>query len=318
MSVLASAAPLLNSGVFARVRDVLAARWAAGDQADPVVACRLVDMHRALGDLDAARAVLAQSCALDHAGLRRLAACLGPSWPGDDAVSGAGPVPFHCIDNLVSAADAHWLLQDAMTEPGVYRDAGIEQFHADPSEPGHPRSTMSAISGSTDLARKALTRPLPTAVRARVLGWLRDPLTAVTTRLGVALPRTTITLKYSASRDGDYFLPHSDAGIAGRILSFAWYLHQVLCPFTGGGLALFDTGAAADGGGAFSGMTQIRCRHNRLVIFKSSAVHEVLPVRGHSIGQSPLRYAITGHVQMENRTGLPVDAEVTVATGRAG
>lgn len=132
--------------------------------------------------------------------------------------------------------------------------------------------------------------PFHDAVNAQVDSWFVP--------LGLApFPISGFELELVAHRDGDFYRPHIDTFTAGvrasggeddnsdRMISAVYYFHRQPKAFTGGELALFPFGSEEPG-------VLIEPRHNRLAVFPSFALHEVLPVHCPGNRYEDARFAI--------------------------
>ncbi len=105
-----------------------------------------------------------------------------------------------------------------------------------------------------------------------------------------------IELQLTAYNDGEYYRTHADrdeAGLVKRLLTFVYYFNRQPKGFQGGDLALYDGDAAA---GLFSNrhFTKVGPTDNRLLVFPSSAQHEVLMVRCPSGAYEDSRFTLNG------------------------
>lgn len=106
-------------------------------------------------------------------------------------------------------------------------------------------------------------------------------------------------IQLTASNDGDYFKAHADSSpthkeVAGREITFVYYLHRTPRPYSGGGLLfyegvpgqpVFDRGAA---------VSLIDPQNNCLIAFASERWHEVDMVRCPSGAFADSRFTVNG------------------------
>jgi Rps23 Pro-64 3,4-dihydroxylase Tpa1-like proline 4-hydroxylase len=108
-------------------------------------------------------------------------------------------------------------------------------------------------------------------------------------------------LQLTAYNDGEYYRTHADrdeAGLVKRQLTFVYYFNRAPKAFDGGDLVLYDGDPAAN---LFSErhFTRVMPVDNRLVMFPSSAQHEVSMVHCTSKAYEDSRFTLNGWV---NRT----------------
>lgn len=134
--------------------------------------------------------------------------------------------------------------------------------------------------------------------------WLRPQIEAciapMTSRLGLA-PFTPgiVELKCTVYGDGDFFRVHADnRNHPTRRISFIYYFHHMPKRYSGGALLLYD-GDVADPTNFFpESVTRLETLDNSLVVFPSSAHHEVEPVVCPSGLSTDARFTFAGHVHV--------------------
>jgi SM-20-related protein len=95
----------------------------------------------------------------------------------------------------------------------------------------------------------------------------------------------------TASNDGDYFRLHSDntRGCApSREISYVYFFHREPKPFHGGELVLYDPQVVIG--------ERINPEQNDIVFFRSSCLHEILPVGCSSSRFCDSRFTINGWI----------------------
>jgi SM-20-related protein len=118
-------------------------------------------------------------------------------------------------------------------------------------------------------------------------------------RLGLApFEPGELELQLTAYNDGEYYRTHADrdeAGLVKRQLTFVYYFNRSPKAFEGGDLLLYDGDATA---GLFSEQhfTRVTPDDNRLILFPSSAQHEVSMVRCPSGSYEDSRFTLNGWV----------------------
>lgn len=125
-------------------------------------------------------------------------------------------------------------------------------------------------------------------------------------RLGVPpFAPARVELQLTASYHGDFYRAHRDydplraSGVETRRLSFVYYFRPAGGVFQEGALRLYDTEA---GHGARL-YTAILPLDNRLVLFPSQALHEVMPVRALSGRVQDGRFTLNGWANLAAEAG---------------
>lgn len=111
------------------------------------------------------------------------------------------------------------------------------------------------------------------------------------------LARSEIQL--TASNDGDYFRPHADSSptdssVAGREITFVYYLHRAPRSYSGGGLLLYSGEPGQHGYDRGASVTSVEPQNNCLVAFASNNWHEVDMVRCPSGAFAHSRFTANG------------------------
>ena len=106
-------------------------------------------------------------------------------------------------------------------------------------------------------------------------------------------------VQLTASNDGDFFRPHadsvaSDARVAGREVTFVYYMHRTPRPYAGGGLFLYSGMPGQPDYERGAGVTVVEPRNNLLVAFSSDTLHEVDMVRCPSAAFADSRFTVNG------------------------
>ena len=97
----------------------------------------------------------------------------------------------------------------------------------------------------------------------------------------------------TATNDGDFFGVHSDNSeppYEARELSFVYYFHREPKPFTGGELRLYRPAAPGDP----THYETVVPEQNTIIVFPSSLLHEVLPVKCPSRVFADSRFTLNG------------------------
>jgi Rps23 Pro-64 3,4-dihydroxylase Tpa1-like proline 4-hydroxylase len=156
----------------------------------------------------------------------------------------------------------------------------------------------------------------PSYRKSRVLYELGDYAELIRQRLIALLPEVLsafqreafsfshIDVQVTASNDGDFFKVHQDnssvepVDIHLRELSFVHYFHAEPKSFTGGQLRIYGSENGQFDGAAIKGKTIVP-RQNTLVLFPSSADHEVLPVKCPTGKFANSRFTVNGWIIRE-------------------
>lgn len=125
-------------------------------------------------------------------------------------------------------------------------------------------------------------------------------------RLGVApFAPARVELQLTASYHGDFYRAHRDydplrpSGVETRRLSFVYYFRPEGGVFQEGALRLYDAEAGKDA----RLYTAILPLDNRLIVFPSQALHEVMPVRALSGRVQDGRFTLNGWANLAAETG---------------
>ncbi|MBF0275949.1 MAG: 2OG-Fe(II) oxygenase [Nitrospinae bacterium] len=105
-----------------------------------------------------------------------------------------------------------------------------------------------------------------------------------------------IEVKLRAYQNGQYFRIHADA-VAGRKVTYTFYLFPHDRPFTGGDLLVFDT--SMDGLSHSRDFTRLIPKSNTLYCFPSYFYHAVTEVNAPSQNLRSSRLTINGHIDEE-------------------
>jgi hypothetical protein len=145
--------------------------------------------------------------------------------------------------------------------------------------------------------RRAATLDDVAFIESNFVDRLKGALPGALSRMGIkGFPVGRIELQVTASADSDYYRMHRDADARStRVLSFVYFFHAEPRQFYGGELRLYDNRRV--GGIAHADWSQLLSpRQGMLVIFPSSAPHELLPVRVPSKKFSDSRFTLNGWI----------------------
>ncbi len=276
---------LLQRGLVAKAAS-LAERAAALDAADPAVWQLRANVARAAGDLVAARRAAEQWLALapGSADAAALAAVLRgePSPPGYEGVTAA---PFLLLDDFLPA-ERHEAVVDYFLESVVdLADASVVKIDGKRVKDGETRSAR-------------------VGYEPRLRDWflpLVEPNFAECFRRFAIQPfqPMRLELQLTASFHGDFYRRHRDYdpampnGVETRRISFVYYFRPEGGSFEEGHLRLYDW-RPSDGQPMPQRFTTILPLDNRLIMFPSHALHEVMPVRALSGRVEDGRFTLNG------------------------
>lgn len=147
------------------------------------------------------------------------------------------------------------------------------------------RNLVIAGFGGTARARKVENRLL-----------VHYPLVARHLGLPV-VPLERAESQLTAGNDGDYFLAHADDGAdpetVSRYLTCVYYFFRDPKGFDGGNLRLYADASHGESASADARFREIDVVDNRLVVFPSGTIHEILPVRCSSGVFADSRFAVS-------------------------
>ncbi len=195
------------------------------------------------------------------------------------------PLPkYLVIDNFLPEDFAARLLDHALTGQDALELTDVQKSDGKLQEEATRHSWR--LTDSLGPHRK----PFRAALKERVDDWIAplglNPFTV-----------SGFELELVAHRDGDFYRQHIDTFTArvrasndegdnsDRMISAVYYFHSQPKGFTGGELALFPFGGKEAG-------ALIEPAHNRLAVFPSFALHEVLPVHCPGNRYADARFAI--------------------------
>ncbi len=199
---------------------------------------------------------------------------------------GFTPVPFVYREDFLPRALLERLWQCVSDNAGQFRQSRVVAglVHS---------ARNSRVLGSNSLS----------AFRSEVTGAVLRELRASMSRLG--LPPFDVgdkELELVSHGDGGYYHAHADVGSSGysreRAVSFVIYFFREPKLFAGGDLVLYDTSKEA--ACSLSRYTRIVPRNNSLLMFPSSAYHQVTLVSTSDPRPEFGRFSITGWLHHES------------------
>jgi Rps23 Pro-64 3,4-dihydroxylase Tpa1-like proline 4-hydroxylase len=109
-----------------------------------------------------------------------------------------------------------------------------------------------------------------------------------------------IECQVTASTDGSYFRPHTDAGKgtldATRKLTYVYYFNREPKGFTGGELRVYDDEFVNGKFSSTDTFQLVEPRNNSIVFFNAAIMHEVVPVHVPSKDFADSRFTVNGWV----------------------
>ena len=189
-------------------------------------------------------------------------------------------LPARClkIDNFLSPEENQQLLQMA-----IAREADYVSSTTSTNEDQYRASSVLYPNFFEDVYFQ---------VSARLRRMFADALNAL------HLPIFTIDeleMQLTAHGDGNYYKVHndSDGDVGKRTLTYVYYFNREPKPYRGGNLRMYDT-EYANGWRATDNFRDIEPKNNRIVLFDSRCMHEVLPVESNSTDFGDSRFTLNG------------------------
>ena len=300
---------LRSDGLLGRAATVLQ-RTVAADPENADALLRLGDMYRGLGKLREALGCYERVASL-RPGDRKapwLAAILSGSALPPVAPEVARPMPFVRKAGFLPPQRCSALLALALANRRRFAPAKViiergpkktdsVHGHRDSGDAGQAEA-VDTVDPSRRKAQIVDGRVIEREVRPWFEAPLRDAFSRALPRLRMREPsRCWVELAMTAYLPGGFFDKHLDDGRhTTRMVSFVYYFHRQPKRFSGGELLLYD----GDGIGAF---TLIEPRHNSIVFYPASGIHEVATVHGDSVDFDNARFAIHGWLHRQRTAG---------------
>ncbi len=149
--------------------------------------------------------------------------------------------------------------------------------------------------------RQSLVLQAPADVERLVVAKIRAVMPEVMPQ--VKMPPFTvgrIECQVTASTDGSYFRPHTDAGKgaidATRKLTYVYYFNREPKGFTGGELRVYDDQLVNGKFSSTDTFQLVEPRNNSIVFFNAAIMHEVVPVQVPSKDFADSRFTVNGWV----------------------
>ncbi len=281
---------LLSRGLLGRAA-ALAARACALDPRSADGLRLTAEVARAEGDLAGAREAYRLWCDLapDAADARYAASLLsGEALPS--APMACAPVPFVVEDNFLSPVQLEMVSAHVLDHLGDMVEASVVQ---------------SGENARDEASRSARVLYDPEAIERWFSPLLLAYLPWALPRLGLAPFRFgQVEVQLTVSYHGDFYKAHHDItlgeedAVAGRRVSFVYYFQLAGGSFAGGALRLYDH-HCEEGSDTRERFTSVMPLPNRLVLFRSEALHEVMPVEARSGRAEDGRFTLNGWIHGE-------------------
>ncbi len=217
-------------------------------------------------------------------------ACLLSGAELPQAPEGASPAPFVVEDNFLSPLQQGLVAAQMLDHLDKMVEASVVQ---------------SGESQRDDASRSARVLYDPEPVQSWFAPLVLAYLPYVLPRLGLQpFPIQHVELQLTASYHGDFYKAHHDVtlgeidSVAGRRVSFVYYFQLGDGRFAGGALRLYDH-FASQGTDTRDRFTAVLPLANRLVLFRSEALHEVMPVEARSGRAEDGRFTLNGWIHGE-------------------
>jgi len=210
--------------------------------------------------------------------------------------------PWLRVPDLLSDDEHRQLVEFTLANEAKFEPSGIINRDGRPGlDPGF-RSSLSFRGGATP------------EIWALFEQRLHAILPAVRKALGVPHFRLcSIERQLTAHRDGGFFAPHADVGSPvtdGRRISCVYYFNVRPRRFSGGALKLYDWWDTPAGRRPAGTCTRLDPLDNSLLFFRSTDIHEVMPVQCHGPDFDSSRFTVVIWFRVdETPPGQPLPAE---------
>ena len=189
-------------------------------------------------------------------------------------------LPARClqIDNFLSPEDNQQLLELAIARQSDYVSSTT--------------STNAESYRASLVLYPTFFNEVYELVSARLRRMFTDVLQAL------HLPMFTIDeleMQLTAHGDGNFYKIHNDADgeVVKRTLTYVYYFNREPKPYRGGNLRMYDT-EYVNGWRGTDNFRDIEPHNNRIVLFDSRCMHEVLPVESNSSDFGDSRFTLNG------------------------
>jgi len=186
---------------------------------------------------------------------------------------------YMIIDDFLTADECEAMLAWAQSHESDFESGTVEGQAS-------PHRQNKVIMGFADTSHSRL-------LQNRLLTWF--PHLAAGLELQ-PFPLRYVESQLTASNDGHFYRLHSDAGpklADSRVLTCVYYFFRKPRPFSGGALRLYEELEQGGQRLATSKFRSFEPVSNRLLVFRSTAFHELMPIRCPSRQFADSRFAAT-------------------------
>lgn len=188
--------------------------------------------------------------------------------------------PVVQLDGFLTGSEIAWLIE--------YVFSAKESF------------APSQVSDAKEDYRHSLVLGAPDALRQLMTSKIRAVMPEVMSQLRVGrFPIGDIECQITASVDGSYFRPHTDAAAnetENRQFTYVYYFNREPKGFSGGELRIYDDTIRNGKLAATDSFQVVQPRHNSMVFFQAAVMHEVMPVKMPSGDFRDSRFTVNGWI----------------------
>jgi SM-20-related protein len=190
--------------------------------------------------------------------------------------------PFVQLDGFLTDAELKWLRDTVIAAQAKFQSS----WTSDDSVKDYRQSLV--LQAQAEVERLIVGKIR--AVMPEVIPKLRMPLFTV----------GRVECQVTASTDGSYFRPHTDAGKgaidATRKLTYVYYFNREPKGFTGGELRVYDDEFQNGKFSSTDTFQLVEPRNNSIVFFNAAIMHEVTPVQVPSKDFGDSRFTVNGWI----------------------
>lgn len=186
------------------------------------------------------------------------------------------------IDDFLTPEECAAMLAYAQSHESDF-ESGTVEGHASP----HRQNKVIMDFGDSTHSR---------LLQNRLLTWLPHLLAGLEVQ---PFPLSHVESQLTASNDGHFYRMHGDADSHlpdSRVLTCVYYFFRQPRPFSGGALRLYDDLEQGGQRVATAGFRSFEPVSNRLLVFRSTSFHELMPIRCPSRQFADSRFAATNWV----------------------
>ena len=188
--------------------------------------------------------------------------------------------PVVQLDGFLTGSEVAWLMQ--------YVFSAKDSF------------APSQVSDAKEDYRHSLVLGAPETLKRLIVGKIRAVMPEVMPQLRMGrFPIGEIECQITASVDGSYFKPHTDAGVnetEKRQFTYVYYFNREPKGFAGGELRIYDDTIRSGKLAATDSYQVVEPRHNSIVFFQAAVMHEVAPVSMASGDFRDSRFTVNGWI----------------------